>query len=172
MGKPIGYNPARLQRACLPIMGMERFHNALFPIRRDAESGKAEKPKNRVLCTLRSFLDRWLNCASLVCHWRQVSAAKLSRPRIGCYAPCAPDGVQGFCVSDDQMIRIAYAHSVMAATAAQSTISSTEQPRETSVKGLRRPWIRGPMAVAPARRSVALYMVFPQFRSGNTNTFA
>ena len=36
------------------------------------------------------FLDRWLNCASLVCHWRQVSAAKLSRPRIGCYAPYTP----------------------------------------------------------------------------------
>ena len=64
---------AQLRFACLPLAASER--------------SETEPPENRVLCTLRSFLDRWLNCASLVCHWRQVSAAKLSRPRIGCFAP-------------------------------------------------------------------------------------
>ena len=49
-----------------------------------------------------------------------------------------------------------YTHSVMEATQAQSTMSSAEQPRETSLKGLRSPCTSGPMAVAPARRSVAL----------------
>ena len=38
------------RRAGLYVMGTEHFQNALLPIRRDAESGKAEKPKNRVLC--------------------------------------------------------------------------------------------------------------------------
>src|SRR5512137_1426422 len=61
-------------------------------------------------------------------------------------------------------------HSVIAATAAQSTMSSTEHPRETSLNGRRRPWISGPIAAAPARRSVALYIVLPQLRSGKIST--
>ena len=45
------------------------------------------KNPNYIRDTSAPFLDRWLNCASLVCHWRQVSVAKLSRPRVGCFAP-------------------------------------------------------------------------------------
>ncbi len=49
-----------------------------------------------------------------------------------------------------------HTHSVMEATQAQSTISSGLQPRETSLNGLRKPCTSGPIAVAPASRSVAL----------------
>jgi len=43
-----------------------------------------------------------------------------------------------------------------AVMAAALTMSSTSQPRLRSLAGLAAPWSRGPMAVAPARRSVSL----------------
>ena len=56
----------------------------------------------------------------------------------------------------DSEKKFSYTHSVMEATQAQSTISSGLQPRETSLNGLRKPCTSGPIAVAPASRSVAL----------------
>ena len=63
------------------------------------------------------------------------------------FKPCQK--IRSFCISYSL-------HSVVAATAVQSTISLAEQPRETSQNGRRKPCISGPMAVAPASRSVAL----------------
>src|SRR5262245_24973926 len=59
-----------------------------------------------------------------------------------------------------------------AVIAAIVTMSSTLQPRDRSCIGFARPCRIGPNASACARRSVILYAMFPEFRSGNTNTLA
>src|SRR5207244_5018561 len=55
---------------------------------------------------------------------------------------------------------------------ATSTRSCTEQPRETSLQGLRRPCMIGPIAAAPPSLSVILYAMLPALMSGKTSTFA
>lgn len=42
------------------------------------------------------------------------------------------------------------------AITATSTISDDRQPRDKSMQGLAKPWIKGPKAVAPANRSAIL----------------
>ena len=44
----------------------------------------------------------------------------------------------------------------MAVIATVLTMSTTVQPRERSFTGLRKPWMTGPMATAPAERCTAL----------------
>src|SRR5690554_780047 len=52
------------------------------------------------------------------------------------------------------------------------TMSCTRAPRERSLMGLRSPCSTGPMAMAPALRCTALYVLLPVFRSGKMNTVA
>ena len=57
MGKPIGYNPARLQRAYLPMPGIELIKNVASQRSREQYPHEANRLKtdNRQLITLNDF---------------------------------------------------------------------------------------------------------------------
>jgi len=61
---------------------------------------------------------------------------------------------------------------IKTAMAETLTISSAEQPRERSLAGRSRPWMIGPVAVAPAMRWTSLYPILPASRSGKMSTLA
>src|SRR3984893_17992937 len=52
------------------------------------------------------------------------------------------------------------------------TMSSTGAPRDRSLTGLFRPCSTGPIAIAPALRCTALYVLLPVLRSGKISTVA
>ncbi len=52
------------------------------------------------------------------------------------------------------------------------TMSSTSAPRDRSLTGLRSPCSTGPIAIAPALRCTALYVLLPVLRSGKMSTVA
>lgn len=52
------------------------------------------------------------------------------------------------------------------------TMSSTRAPRERSLTGLLSPCSTGPIAIAPALRCTALYVLLPVLRSGKISTVA